>query len=521
MQFQRWLTIVTSFLETLLFVGLVFGWPSLQFVLEREGYFSNLCRSNLKIDDVNISSGNVSTTNSLSCQDAQASFNLIFTLSSTLPFLLSFLLGYLQDRFGNWIYRSIISTLYTLGLIFLILSSPTWSNLLYPGLVLISISGIGLSFSNIQTANLTTNYRGVMLSFISGLILSSSLVFFIVKKSYESGINLTQIFGILIALTIFLWIRTFALMPRKLFPFPLPDSFKFGYKEWKCCRKTSIAKHMVPVSLVAVGASNKMAEKVMECRDGTGETEKPMSFKTCLKSIPFWSNLFYVTVMVFIVNFVFGTTQTWLSNTVDPSEISKLTDDFGIMLFCAAGVALLYGLMYDTIVKLVHKTTNNLKIGNLTATMVSVIVTTSFGLVLYIMRLTSNPYGVFVFQLLTITFLFGGFGTFMGITFPPEHIGKLIGLTNLIVGSIGLLQYALFQLASAFDPFFYYINIGLIAVTFLTLIHPFFIYLEIRKLKNSERYDNVKESSFKQSLRFVTMFSTTLSYYNANISTHK
>ena len=94
MQFQRWLTIVTSFLETLLFAGLVFGWPSLQFVLEREGYFSNLCHNNLNLNDVNISSMNASTTNSLSCQDARASFNLIFTLSSTLPFLLSFLLGY-------------------------------------------------------------------------------------------------------------------------------------------------------------------------------------------------------------------------------------------------------------------------------------------------------------------------------------------------------------------------------------------------------------------------------------------
>ena len=90
MQLQRWLTIVTSFLETLLFAGLVFGWPSLQFVLEREGYFNNLCRNNLNIDDANISSINASTTNSLSCQDAQASFNLIFTLSSTLPFLFFF-----------------------------------------------------------------------------------------------------------------------------------------------------------------------------------------------------------------------------------------------------------------------------------------------------------------------------------------------------------------------------------------------------------------------------------------------
>ena len=417
--------------------------------------------------------------------------------------------------------RSIISTLYTLGLIFLVLSSPSWPNHLHPALVLLAISGVGISINNLQTANLITNYRGLILSFIIGLILSSSLVFFLVKKSYESGINLTQIFGILIALTIFLWIRTFALMPRKLFPFPLPDSFEFGYKEWKCFQKTSIAKHMMPVSLVAVGASNKMAEKVMECRDGSGETKKATSFKTCLKSIPFWTNLFYVTVMVFIVNFVFGTTQTWLSNTVDSSEISKLTDHFGIMVFCAAGVALLNGLMYDTVTKLVHKTTNNLKIGNLTATMVSAIVTTCFGLVLYIMRLTSNPYGVFVFQLLTINFILGGFGTFIAITFPPEHIGKLFGLTYLIGGLVGLLQYALFQLASAVDPSFYYTNIGLMAVTFLTLIHPFFIYLDIKKLKNSECNDNVTESSFKQPLHFATMFGTMLSYYDANISTQK
>jgi len=122
-------------------------------------------------------------------------------------------------------------------------------------------------------------------------------------------------------------------------------------------------------------------------------------------------------------------------------------------------------------------------IGNLAATMVSVIITICFGVMVNIMRVTFIPYGAFLFQLLTQTFIFGGFAAFITIYFPPEHFGKLFGLINFIVGLINLLQYALFQLAFAVDPTFFYINIGLIIIAALTFVHPLFIYLEIRKLK--------------------------------------
>lgn len=40
---RHWLTFATGLVECLCFAGAVFGWASLVFVLQREGYFGSLC----------------------------------------------------------------------------------------------------------------------------------------------------------------------------------------------------------------------------------------------------------------------------------------------------------------------------------------------------------------------------------------------------------------------------------------------------------------------------------------------
>lgn len=38
-----WLTLVSGFLESLFFTGIVIGWASVVFVLKADGYFSGYC----------------------------------------------------------------------------------------------------------------------------------------------------------------------------------------------------------------------------------------------------------------------------------------------------------------------------------------------------------------------------------------------------------------------------------------------------------------------------------------------
>ena len=483
MHVQYWLTIVTGCLETLCFSGIVLGWPSLQYVLQKEGYFSYLCANTYNnVTMTSLATGDVD----ISCKKSQASFNLAFTVAMSLLHVLSFPIGYLLDRFGTWIFRTFVTIGYTSGLVLLAVSTPRLSVLVYPSLSLIGISGIGLFLSNFQIANLASSLRGVVLSILPGTLISSAVLFFLVKKGHDTGFNLNFIVWMLCIATCFLWIRTFALMPKEHIPHPIQESttLKYGYKEWKCFKNPTIAEHFVPISLVAVAAPEEVAHQVMECCNHS-TVKAEMSFKQCLQQHLYWTNCFHIAVMVFRVNFVAGILQVWLKNIVRRDEISKITDDFGIVLLFGALVSPINGIIFDAVVKLVHKNTENTKVINLKASMIILLLASIQGIILSIMVVAENPYGTFVFLLLTMSLVNGSNSIFVAVIFPPEHVGKLFGFQNVFIGLTILLQYALFQLALAVDPSFYYINIGLLGAVIITLLHPLFLYLEIRKLESS------------------------------------
>jgi len=91
--FQLILSIGTAFLEILFLNGAVIGWPSLQFVLENEGYFRYLCQNITS----NYTKTNLSSTElpEIDCSAQEASFNLVYTLWLSALFLCSFPVGWL------------------------------------------------------------------------------------------------------------------------------------------------------------------------------------------------------------------------------------------------------------------------------------------------------------------------------------------------------------------------------------------------------------------------------------------
>ena len=152
----HWFSIITAAIETLLFVGIFLGWPSLQFV---------------------------------------------FTLAIFAAFASSLPLGYLFGCLGTWKYRIIVGTMYTVGVALITFSTPATSFLLYPAATILASAAIGIFFSNLQVANLTKSYRGLTISLLNGLISTSAVVFLLVKKGYDSGINLRFMLIILLCAT--------------------------------------------------------------------------------------------------------------------------------------------------------------------------------------------------------------------------------------------------------------------------------------------------------------------------------
>ena len=501
--YQYWFSNLSACVENLFFAGIIFGWPSLQYVLENEGYFSYLCTST----NASVIDGNSSEvmTSPIRCKEQQASFNLIFTITLAFIYGMAFPFGYMLDRFGTWVFRSMLSLMYTLGIVLLTVSSASLSVLLYPAIVLLGVSGLGLMLSNFQLANFAQSYRGLVITLLNGLRGSSVLVFLLVKKGYDSGTDLRLILEILCWITIYQVIRTFVLMPRKLIPFPLKEStLEYGYKEWICFKTRQVAEHFVPVSLFVVGSSKKVTDKVVELRKNRGRQK--VSFLSCLKKPLFWTNVFHLSVISFRVNFVFGTLQPWLRSFVEPSDISRLTDIFGIMLLLCGLTAPMNGMLFDFLVRRFKLKVKNSKIVTLKACLVSMTTTTTLATLLSIMMATFNPYGVFVLQLFARSFVYGGSVTFISANFPAQHIGKLFGLTNFIAGVTSLIQYALFQVALAVDPNFYFINVGLTLVVVLTLVHPALIYYNIHKKSIQEEDDFELDKGMKSAFQFTNLF---------------
>ncbi|CAK8692865.1 unnamed protein product [Clavelina lepadiformis] len=395
--------------------------------------------------------------------------NLVFSGISLGWPSLHFLAGYLLDRFGTWIERSFGTFLLTLGCLLLAVSTPATSWLLYPAMISIAISGYTLLISNTQIANLVdVKARGFVITLLAGMFDSGAVVFSVMKLAYEAGYSLKAILHIYIWCTFCTWFRTFALMPKEHIPFPLPKAkLRYGWEEWICFKKSYDKSETDPILDTPTINDDSAATTITQIDTG---------FSDCLKNLLLWTNAFHICIISFRVNFYFGTFLTLMEISEDPSNISNLTNIFGIMLFCGFIAAPLNGLLVDGVIK--HPKARNVpdKISLLRASFASMLTTSSLAITLSVFIVVANSILSFVFQLLTRSFVYGGTTTFLAMHFPQKHFGKLFGLTYFIVGTVTLLQYALFKLATAVDPTFYFINVGLLVVVCLTLVHPLMLF---------------------------------------------
>ena len=472
MDFYFIVTIASAWLEILFLDGLIIGWDFLQYVLQREGYFNYLC-NNATIVDKTWSQW--STPRSLNfskfnCKNEEVSFNLVYTLSMSTFFMVSFPSGWLFDYLSNtWLFRSVATILFTSGLLLLALSSPAMSVLLYPAMIILANSGYALLISNIQLANLKSSTRNSITTLLNGTFESGAIVFFIVKKLYGIGVNFYTMIYILISLTVFIWIRTFLFTPKTTIPFPLRDErVNYGWKEWNLCQSHE---------------EEDSAEPLLPQNENTAQisTANEVSIWDCLKSKLYWTCVYHTTVFNFRLIMFYGGLYSWLRTLVESKYISEYIDVFGVILLFTFTAAILNGLLLDLATKYFKSKMGDETIYNLKASLVSMTTSSGIAILLSIMVLIPSIYGAFVMYLLGIGFIYGGCMAFIMTHFPDQHMGKLIGLLFFCSGAAILFQNLVFQLALKYDPSFYYLNVGLLVLTISTLIHPAVIFSEIYK----------------------------------------
>ncbi|AWP12050.1 putative solute carrier family 43 member 3 isoform 4 [Scophthalmus maximus] len=463
---RHWLTFATGLVECLCFAGAVFGWASLVFVLQREGYFGSLC--------VNTTAN---ATEVLDCSGQDEQFSLVFTIASFVNNFLSLPNGFIFDHFGTTVARLLGICLYTMGTLMFAFSTSALSILVFPALTLVAGGGILFLITNIQVGNLFGVHRSTVITLYNGAFDSSSGLFFVIKLSYECGVSLRAAFLFISACSVFHVIRTFFLMPKRFIPYPLPEHYTYGIS----CGKSKSSK-------VTANSNTPMTEETTTMHDKDAPVKQEKTLRECVLSRFFLFHLLWLSVMQLRHYLFIGTLNPMLQglSAGDPSLVGQYINAFAITQMCGVLCAPWNGLIIDRHKGKTRAAGESEQESDLRAMVLSLSLTALQCVLFSVCAATPYlplQYLTFVLQVLNRSFLYGGNAAFLSVAFPGCHFGKLFGLVMALSAVFSLLQYPCFALVKGplgGDPL--YVNIALTMLSLLPFIHPLSVYLHCRRL---------------------------------------
>ena len=493
MKTQNTLSIITSFFENLLFSGIVLGWPSLQYVLLQENYFASFCPNNSMKSSQNASDhyemfyGN--NTKILFCPERDSIINLALALAFSTQYFVSYFSGVVLDKCGTWIFRLFAFGGIFIAYLLLALSSPEKSWLVLLAMALLCTGGLMIGTSNIQLAFLAKSIKGMIINIQSGTFSSAAIVFLLVKDLHNLGISIFSIFVGLAMLSSLTCIRTFTLMPKGILTANSnPQKLKYGWNEWTCIQSTSSEKKLSEnntkdgIEHNSVDSIMSLEKKDLNRNPRTSSDNnlfpsqsKSSSFRQSCTSLLFWSNAFTFSVGHLRQIFFIGSFVNWIQSFAE-YNMESLIDFFNICFLATVIGSFSIGILYDSVTKFYKKRLSNVKVINLKASC-SIMLTNSCLLTLIsVFVLFHQTRLSVVLIVLSQSFVYGGNWTFLGVNFPSEHYGKLLGLTQVFGGISSLISYGLFRLAIYYDPQFTYVNTALLVLSIFTFCHPCIVY---------------------------------------------
>ena len=207
---KRIISVATAGIECLLFSGIIFGWPGIQYVYEQNCYFiedgdkdcvlSEMVKESqyLEISSIELTKqvANFSTpltctpgnlTNIPKCVINQQQLELSDVLRRSVQgfILTAFFFGLFFDKFGTRIYRICVTLVLAAGC--LVFTQATRGNevLLFIGGPLVQIGGMSIFISNLKISSLFPAYQGTLVAFINGALEASACTFLIPKFMYQ------------------------------------------------------------------------------------------------------------------------------------------------------------------------------------------------------------------------------------------------------------------------------------------------------------------------------------------------
>ena len=464
-QKHRFLYVIFATVETILFGGIFFGWSVMVFIMKDEGVFENLCpveisseQETLPIKKVSVNSTEFSRQNCMARDDM---FSLVFSVDSSLLYICIAIQGLFNFKFGTRKTRILAHVQFICGALMIGFTSIGLPWLIFPGLLLIGISGYFHMLTNIQFSYLFPRNSVIVVGILNGAIDSSGGVPQIVKLGYEAGISRQISFFIIIAVYLISFINTFLFLPKMFINIPFDDTQREKKKE-------------IGVFTTVV-LNNTTKNNTSPKHSSVDTVKKPkVSLKTFVLSTNYITHVIWFSMLILRYLFYINTFNLNLEQMFEQNkdQVSHYTSAFSYFLMTSCLISPLAGFLYAKSKQRYIKCESDLR--RLLMPNILPMITTSLlciiTSVLVLLDLEWTLYVNFFMFAIFRAFFFTCATGYLTALYPPKYMSPLYGGMTLVAGTFALLQYALFQWVEKAGLM--QVNQVMLVIPTLSLVHP-------------------------------------------------
>lgn len=434
--------LVIAFIHSLLSAGVVYGWSSLLVTLKQDGEYEERC----------------SSSDPAPCVAQELALNTIFVTGAFAVSGGSVAISPIMDKFGPRALALTGTLLQSLGFVLLGLSSSRTFLAFLPAYAAIGLGGSGVQLSLFHLADLVPSRHGVVTSMISSSFGGGPLVFLAFERLHSLGWSRSGVLSSwALMFSVFFCFISWRLYPNRTVK--KGDKLIWNSSTWKA-------------DLICVDDESEKTKVDVEEMNVESWSAKDSVF-----SPVFWA-ISIVLGLVFIrIDFHLATLglQLEAKNGATDEIVGALLTVFSFILPLGVGAGFGVGMIID-------------KLGIIQA---HYIIGLSYVVycAAFMVNTLSMWFWVPVFVLYTACreAAFAMFFVTLGTVFGYDNFGKLSGISLLAGSTIGLVQGWLTAFSlTTLEGDFIGPNIALLGVSVVTLIYPWWLSRQIRKVHSKE-----------------------------------